>query len=389
MSTLTFVWPQEPYLPTSLFKHFVYLGESAAYARKFGNVNLIDLSVDQKSKSEVLGTFERSDAVLVPVEAYNVRNGIKLAALAKSVGTTTVAYGTIASMNPKILSQYFDAVISTGHWEKAIEKLSTSKTSFFQSLHDKQYTEAEPLSGSEWVHPPLDILPLSQYNRISPGQLEINVQKGCLYNCSFCAEKDLIPEKRIYQREPNSTAKFLLQNPGFNFYLDATTFTQDRGWAEETCKAISQVRPLRKWRTVTRVDQLDENIARTMADAGCYKVGLGIESLFTSTQRYIRKIINEDKILMSINLLRNVGIIPRVFLMLGIPGQTKEEVRYCLDFLDKNKIESRWKEYIPLDKIHLITSLSEFEQFERNNYQMHKIPGLSEEEYIRILSIKR
>lgn len=36
MKTL-FLWPQEPFLPTSLFKHYVYIGETAAAAKKAGS----------------------------------------------------------------------------------------------------------------------------------------------------------------------------------------------------------------------------------------------------------------------------------------------------------------------------------------------------------------
>ena len=121
MANLSLIWPSEEYLPNSLFKHFAYLGEVAGYLRRFSDVRVLDLSVEQKKRSEIIKLMEESDFIGIPLEVYNIKNGVNLAKLAKQSSNAFVAaYGTVASINPEVISPYFDVVLQRDSWEKQL-----------------------------------------------------------------------------------------------------------------------------------------------------------------------------------------------------------------------------------------------------------------------------
>ncbi|WNQ09660.1 radical SAM protein [Paenibacillus aurantius] len=389
--TLTFVWPQEPWNPTSLFKHIVYLCETAGYMRNYANVHIVDLSVTQMLKKEISKLFNESDYVCIPLEAYTVRAAIKLRNLIRQTGNAkVVVYGTIVPMNPELFSKDFDIVVATGHWYRALKKLVLEPEEFETYAVNGIYRKAEPMETDEWALPPQDIMPMNQYLRIASNQFDIGVQIGCTFNCSFCAEKSLIPEPKIYARSPEQIRDFIAKNPeDAIYYIDATTFTQDKKWARKVCELLLDFNPIRKWRTVTRIDTLDHEMVKLMKQSGCYKIGFGIETLSRPVQRSIRKVYDENKLRESLLMVKESGIIPRCFLILGLPGQTADDVRYTQEFIKDLGVEYRWKEYVPFEKISKIKDPEEFELFERTEYFMYDIPGLSKEEYIELLSVER
>ncbi len=388
--SLVFIWPPESYGPTSLFKHFTYLGESASYAKKFGRVKIIDLSVDHPTRYELERTIYDADLVFMPVELYTARRAVKLTKFIKQISKAKVfAYGTLPAINPKIITPYFDAVIRGESFEKALDNLFASPKQFSRKIHRGVYSIDESLSGDEWAFPALELLPLEKYFRISPNQLELRVQRGCPYNCTFCAEKYRTPGKKVYHRTSTKIAQFMEENPNHTFYLDAATFTFDKDWTLGTCHELSKLSPIKKWRTITRIDKLDKDTIQALSRAGCYKIGFGVETLNKDTQKSIRKIVNEEDIAKVTGIMRNHGIIPRAFFILGLPGQVKSDVDYAIDFAHRIKIEYRWKEYLPIQNALTVPSVEQCEQFERDCLLEHNIAGLSKKEYVKLLNIER
>jgi radical SAM superfamily enzyme YgiQ (UPF0313 family) len=383
-----FIWSQEPFLPQGLFKHFVYLGETAQYTRGLSNVEILDLSVRPEKRGKLVQMSRECDYLLIPVEAYTVKSARLLSNLIKENGSAKrVAYGTIASVNPEVLSQHFDIILSKGNWEQAIKKMLLDYNSFNEELNGGIHTNSIPIDNSEWTHPPLDLLPMREYLRIHPDQLEIRVQRGCVHNCSFCGEKYRVPERKVYHRNPKDTLQFVKQNPNFFYYLDATTFTQDLEWAIETSKIMGSAKV--KWRTVTRADKITQRVAKEMGKNGCIKIGFGIETLSKSLQIKTNKIVELETIRQASAYLKEAGIIPRGFLIMGLPEQNGDDVRETQKKVEELGIEYRWKEYIPFDEISKIKEINDFERYERNRFPKHQVSGLSNEEYTKLLSIER
>lgn len=388
MRNITFVWPQEPFLPQGLFKHYVYLGETAQYARQFGKVGIYDLSVKQETRNTIVNIAQESDLIFIPVEAYTAKNAAILSSLFRQNGKAIrVAYGTIASVNPKVLEPYFDIVLSKGNWEQAIKRLIKKPQEFASILDGKTYNCFYPIDGTEWTYPPLDLLPMDDYLKVHPNQLEFRVQRGCTYDCVFCGEKYRVPERKIYHRDPKDIDNFIKKNPNFFYYLDATTFTQNKEWAIETAKVMGNNNI--KWRTVTRADKIDKKIAKALGNNGCIKIGFGVETFSQDIQRKIKKPVSFEIVKQASKYLIEAHVIPRAFLIIGLPGQTAEDILETQNLIKKLGIEYRWKEYISFAKIADLKNINDFAEFERNRFPKHKISGLSNIDYAKLLSKER
>ena len=72
-------------------------------------------------------------------------------------------------------------------------------------------------------------------------------------------------------------------------------------------------------------------------------------------------------------------------LILGLPGQTAADVNDTLEFVKNHDIPARWKEYQPLEKAAEFSTLEDFRMFERVGFFYHDIPGISKQQYMRIL----
>jgi radical SAM superfamily enzyme YgiQ (UPF0313 family) len=347
--------------------------------------------VEKKSKSEFSNLCRDADFVFIETEPYNVRNSLKLANMVKQSGeSTSIVYGTAPSMNPSFFTKYFDFVIQTGHWENAVETLLSDKNLFIKKATNGIYSINIPIPSKDWPHPPLDLLPIKEYFNISgEEQLEINVQKGCVFNCSFCAEKSLIPRHEIYHRDPDNLVEFINNNHGKSFYIDATTFSYNKEWAIAVCDAIINTKKSVSWKTVTRIDSLDEKLVKKMSEAGCHKIGFGIETFSKKLQNKIHKPVDYNKARYISDMLKDNNITPRAFLILGIPGQTAQDVYFTQEKIEEMGMEYRWKEYVPFEKIPFIKDIAGFDEFERQTYAFHNIPNMTRDDYIKLLEIKR
>lgn len=386
---LLFIWPQEPFLPQGLFKHFVFLGETAEYTKTFGKVKIFDLSVRPEKRQIILEEAKKSDWIFIPIEAYTARNAVNLSKiLRKNKGGKVIAYGSIPSVNPFVLSPYFDYVLKSGNWQLAIKELIHNKREFKKSLiKGNIYDRKCSFEGHKWCFPALDLLPMEEYFKIHPNQIEFSVQRGCLFNCPFCSEKFKIPEPKTYYRNPKEIVTFLQKNKGYFYYFDATTFTQNREWVKKLCDLL---KPLKiKWRTVTRIDQIDEELGKILAEAGCNKIGFGVESFSLERQKKFGKLMTPKKVKEYSDILVKNGITPRAFFILGFPDQTKKEILATQNKIEKLNIEYRWKEYIDFEKIKKIKSIEEFRIFERDIFPKHKIWGISFKLYNKLCSIER
>jgi anaerobic magnesium-protoporphyrin IX monomethyl ester cyclase len=286
-----------------------------------------------------------------------------------------------------VFSKYFDYVFKTGDWQKAIRELITCPKDFQKNLDSNIYDCESSFKNHEWCFPAFDLLPMEEYKKIHPNQIEFSVQRGCVFNCPFCSEKFKISENKTYQRDPEEIVKFIKENPGYYYYFDATTFTQNRQWVKELCEKLE---PLNiNWRTVTRINQIDEEIANILSKAGCDKIGFGVETFSKEDQIKFNKPMTPEIVKKHSEILSNEGIIPRAFFILGLPGQTKEDILETQKKIEELGIEYRWKEYIPFEKVLSAKTIEDFQIFERSIFPKHQIKGLSQDFYNKLLAIER
>lgn len=379
-----FIWAKEPFIPNSLYKRYVFIGEVASAVSTLSDIKILDLSVTNVTKRFLAEFVSDCDYVFIPVEVYTVREAINLKSYISNYSrATVVAYGTASIYNPSFLSKYFDIVIASGLWNEVIQSIITKqfdKLDICQNIYKlKKYP-----SSTSWYYPLFDKLPMDKYIEISRGEVDLSVQIGCPFNCSFCSEKVFHPHGVFFQRPVEDIINFINKYDYHDIFFDATTFTADRKWVLNLCDALVKNNKKVKWRTVSRVDKLDDEICQAMKNAGCYQVGLGIETLSPNVQKSINKEI-DSHIAKAINCLQNNGIEPRLFFILGLPGQTLEDVNYALEFTKEHKFKSRWKEYIPLKETSHFNSVEQYDVYRTDQFFIHHVENMTRETYMKVL----
>ncbi len=155
----------------------------------------------------------------------------------------------------------------------------------------------------------------------------LQASRGCPYKCAFCYD---FYEKRVrFKRREiviEEITKLLDSGVSEVFFIDQT-FTLNREYTINLCKAIIDAGIKFSWRCETRVDLVDEELLAFMKKAGCNQIWLGVESLDESVLQKNDKNYGIDTLEKSVALIEAAGISYCVFIMLGMVGDTSETVR--------------------------------------------------------------
>lgn len=401
---ISFFWPPEKIFTGSLFKHYTYFGETIGYILSQGfKVNIYDCGVKQYSYQELYYVIKESDIIVMYIEIYNILSANELISFIKQINDEipVIVYGTACCYIPKYICAKMaaDAVVYNSNWETAIRKFieycySGKKVKCYLSdiyIRNEENQiikcpEGELLKANEWGFPPLDILPMQDYFRVrGKRQIEISVNKGCGYNCSFCSERNIYG-KIDYRRDIDSILEYL-ENISIdydNIYFDSTTFTFNEKWVYKLCKEMSNCRTTYRWRTVTRIDAVNEELLFHMRNAGCYKISFGIETLSSTMQEKINKRIGLEKIEKVFNACNKFGIIPRALIIIGLPGQTRNDFVYTYRKLKEMNCEIRVKEYLPYNEILKDESLTLeiVKRFDRSKFYPENVVDMPPSDYM-------
>lgn len=171
--------------------------------------------------------------------------------------------------------------------------------------------------------------------------------RGCPYNCSFCAS-NAIWQRRLRLRSVDnvlSEIKMLKEKFGvkeIHFCDDNLTMNIQR--AEEICQRLIEEKFNLPWQCPNgvRIDRLTLPLLKKMKQAGCYALGLGIES---GDQKMLNKIGKQLDLRIIPGVLKNlkkVGIESYAFFILGLPGETKKTAKKTIDFALSHPFDRAW-----------------------------------------------
>lgn len=159
--------------------------------------------------------------------------------------------------------------------------------------------------------------------------------RGCPFQCTYCASKKIWNRKARFRSEQNVIDELKYVRATFgtrSFYFIDDTFTLDRKRAKKICQMIIDEGMDIEWICDTRVDTLDEELLILMKRSGCSRVKIGVESGSDRILKKIKKGITKDQIRRAVSLIRKVGLDFTIYLMIGFPTETDEEVHETIDF---------------------------------------------------------
>lgn len=165
-------------------------------------------------------------------------------------------------------------------------------------------------------------------------QMPMLSSRGCFGKCTFCPREQ---GGRIRSRSPQN----IVEEMGFlskqykarEIFLLDETFTFDRDRCFKICDEMSRRNLNLKLRVCSRADRVDKELLSRLKSCGMYSIGYGIESGSDQILQNINKGIDTKTIASAIQLSHSLGIEVRGYVMLNLPGETKDTIKQTEDFI--------------------------------------------------------
>jgi radical SAM superfamily enzyme YgiQ (UPF0313 family) len=175
---------------------------------------------------------------------------------------------------------------------------------------------------------------------LPPPFLTIIAGRGCRYNCNFCqpAERILFGP-RVRRRSPQNVIaelRILREKYRFaSFMFHDDTLTEDINWVTEFCQRYVEEGFRQPFFCQSRADIIvrHQDMVRLMAQAGCKGYFIGFESGSDRVLRFLRKGTTRQMNLEAARICHKYGIAIWANYMLGLPTETKEEVKETISML--------------------------------------------------------
>lgn len=180
---------------------------------------------------------------------------------------------------------------------------------------------------------------------INKKSFSIITSRGCPYACIFCTIRFSMGNV-FRKRSPENVLKEineLVEKYGvehINFEDDNLTLDKKR--IVDICNLLigSGLNKKITWSTPNgvRADTLDEPLIRKMKEAGCIEIVVSPES---GSQEVVNKIIRKNLDLKTVDnvvkLCKKVGVKCGCFFVIGLPGETIENIEETLEFAERMK----------------------------------------------------
>ena len=193
---------------------------------------------------------------------------------------------------------------------------------------------------TDYPQPRFDLLRMDTYaelfreNAFVP---HLEASTGCTYACNFCGVHD--PNyRRHFQRRPVKRVidelKELKSQFGFDeFYFCDETFTLNAEHTVELCEAMIRDVPGIRWRCVTRVDRIHDDLAELMRRAGCYEIGFGIEVGSDEVLKELHKGATTEQCIEAFRTVQRHGIEGNALTIIANWDEDHSHIRRTFEYL--------------------------------------------------------
>lgn len=310
----------------------------SSYLRKYGHtVRVIDVAAEGRTLVDVLEIIKAENPKIIGISSMttSIMSAVKLAECIKERfgDKFQIGLGGVhLCCDPTFVDRFpvFDFGVS-GEGEKTFEELVRRA---------KKDEKIRGLIQGEMIED-LDTLPFPATDMIKTGiylreeQMNFEVpaagilgSRGCPFFCSFCCIPAIGHKVRI--RSPKNVVDEMEQvydqcRGSYSFVDDC--FILNKARILEFCQEIMDRKMKVKFIGSTRANTLDREIVKALSKAGCTDLYFGVESGNERVRnQVIKKKISDKQIADAIRLCREYRIMTNLFLMVGFPTETRNEM---------------------------------------------------------------
>ena len=172
-------------------------------------------------------------------------------------------------------------------------------------------------------------------------EVQIFTGRGCPFRCTFCAWPQTfmgrIPRLRSIENVIEEL-RWVKENLPYvkEVVFEDDTFGVNRKWLREFLNRLIEEKLDVIWSCQIRAD-LDLEILKLMAKAGCRLVIVGFESANQQILNNIKKGITVEQMKKFAENVRKAGILLHADFIIGLPGETKETIQQTFRFIKEIK----------------------------------------------------
>jgi radical SAM superfamily enzyme YgiQ (UPF0313 family) len=347
-----------PYFPLGL----LYI---AAVAREAGYRVAIFDAMFAKDDDEFVQALEQHQPAVVGlgVLATVRKAALRLAGLAKKRGAVVVAGGADPTARPNAYLEG-DAerepvvdVVVRGEGEETILELlpvllqhgadpaalsGVDGIAYRDARGQVCVTESCSLIADidRLAFPARDLIDLEAYRRVwrahhSYFSMSIITSRGCPYQCAWCQK--IVFGRSFRPRSPQSVAQEMqlikkAYDPDQLRVVD-DVMGIDRHWVRAWHDEVLAADAVIPFECLSRVDLIDNEMARLLKETGCKRIAFGTESGSQKVLDAMLKGTKVEQIYRAAELCREVGIETYFYMMVGYPGEEWADLKRSVQLL--------------------------------------------------------
>jgi anaerobic magnesium-protoporphyrin IX monomethyl ester cyclase len=196
--------------------------------------------------------------------------------------------------------------------------------------------------------PARHLLPMHLYDRsieflsVKPVD-NMSIARGCPFNCAFCEIKQLWGTTCRTFSPPRVVEEIshMMTNYGTKgIYFINDNFTIRKKETVELCTLIRKNKLDIEWVCDTRADLISRDLLKEMKAAGCKTIWFGGESGSPRILKKLNKNVTLEQAEHALKMCREEGIQTACSFLLGIPGETADDMKATFKFA--RKLDPDW-----------------------------------------------
>lgn len=339
----------KPYAPLGL----LYL---CAHLRAKGfDVEVYDSTFG--SKAELFGLLESGPAAVLGIYANLMTrtNAVEIAERARAAGWQVIAGGPEPLNYAEEYLAHGVDVIVCGEGELALEQLLVSRMDraswsgiaglAFLSGDGRVVRTGAPrliadLDAQPW--PARDAVDIGKYlttwrTHHGQGSMSLITARGCPYQCDWCSHSVYghTHRRRSAVSVVDELEGMLERWSPEMLWIADDVFTIRHGWVQEYAAEMKRRGIRIPFECITRADRVDERVAETLAELGCFRVWIGSESGSQRLLDAMHRGVTVEQVQRAVGQLKSNGIQTGMFLMWGYDGEQMDDVEATIEHVKR------------------------------------------------------
>jgi radical SAM superfamily enzyme YgiQ (UPF0313 family) len=289
------------------------------------DINIFDEDI------EPLPVRKTPDIVGITTLAATVSRAYELADHYRAKGAKVVFGGPYASFMTEEALLHADSIVvgeAEGLWQECLKD--------FEKGDMKPVYETDEFTPYKSQKPPRwDLIKTRKIFQVA-----VQVSRGCPFNCDFCLVSKIFGRKMRYREIENVVEEIKASPSKYIFFVD-DNLTINKKYAKELMKAI---KPLGiSWGCMSSIDVAnDDELLGLMAEAGCFNILIGFESLNPASLNETNKLQNKAATIYepAINKIHSQGIHINASFVVGFDNDTLLEFDNIFNFSMQTNLPS-------------------------------------------------